>query len=116
MASNGDTAAAPKHSRRSVSRIVPAIPLKFSRPKPPVRPITPEDTATETVTQHTSEPRPGVEVDGQENIIEAPPTPQSRPSGVENGEAEPRTPASSAGVPDVALDGQGLIDSYNYPP
>ena len=113
MAPNvGSTAAPRQPTRKAPARIVPAIPLALTRAPPSARPITPEDTATETVTQQDAEPPPAEEK-SHEHGLEDPLTPQSKASALNQGEGEPRskTPASSIGAPEASLETQSPSSS-----
>lgn len=121
MAPNTGTAEAPRQqTRRTVPRIVPAIPLALTRTPPIARPITPEDTATEAVTQHDPGPQPAVERDihdhGQ-HTIEDPPTPQSKASVVMQGDqVDVTTPVSSTSLPENTVDTQDRPASPSITP
>lgn len=77
-----------RQPRRSVNRIIPAVPHRFSRP-PAARPITPEDSAP--VTQRASEPVPAAKSAKPDPTpaIETPLTPDSRLSPVEDRNGDP---------------------------
>lgn len=126
MAPNlADTAAAPqRQARRSVPRIIPAIPHRFSRPAPAARPVTPDDSTSAAVTQREPEPQPqpqpqpAPEKDSHE-AVETPPTPDSRAFAVTNGEVEETGLASSPALSgddhiDEALGIQGLSPPTIY--
>ncbi|KAF1978445.1 hypothetical protein BU23DRAFT_449328 [Bimuria novae-zelandiae CBS 107.79] len=88
-------AAAPQRQpRRSVNRIIPAVPHRFSRP-PPVRPITPEESVT--VTQRDPEPHPAAKSAEPEApaVVETPLTPESRVSPMHRGNGDEQVLASS---------------------
>ena len=128
---SADTAAMPqKQARRTVPRIVPAIPHRLSRAPPAARPITPEESHKGTVTQHEPEPEPKAVVEEKQaggqpdeqpdeqpsHAVEAPLTPDSRVSNV--GKSDTETPvlgASPATSQDEHTeqdaDGQGLSPS-----
>ncbi|KAF2190958.1 hypothetical protein K469DRAFT_696726 [Zopfia rhizophila CBS 207.26] len=99
-----------KRAKQSAPRIVPVIPLAFSRAPPSARPITPEETVTETapVTHQVEEPCPVPEKGPEEQHggpIQAPLTLDSKASAINNGELEAGTPASSLAEPrDEILD------------
>ncbi|KAJ4305389.1 hypothetical protein N0V90_000920 [Kalmusia sp. IMI 367209] len=93
---HADTAAvAQKQPRRSVNRIIPAIPHRFSRP-PAARPITPEESAT--VPQRDPDPQPAnssAAAEAASAAIETPLTPDSRVSPVDSGHGQELVLASS---------------------
>ncbi|KAL1610287.1 hypothetical protein SLS60_001953 [Paraconiothyrium brasiliense] len=82
-------AAAPqKQSRRSVNRIIPAVPHRFSRP-PVARPLTPEESTTVTQRDPDKQPAPkSAKPEVAPAAIETPLTPDSRVSPVENRDEE----------------------------
>ncbi|KAJ4349883.1 uncharacterized protein N0V89_008502 [Didymosphaeria variabile] len=84
-----------KQPRRSVNRIIPAVPHRFSRP-PAVRPLTPEEFTT--VTQRDPDKQPAIKSAKPEAApaaVETPLTPDSRVSPVENRDEEEHALASS---------------------
>jgi hypothetical protein len=96
MAPTTETGSGPaKQTRRTVPRIIPAIPLALSRAPPSARPITPEDTVTETVTQHDAEPQTTEDIHAKEHAVEDPLTPKSKASVVDDAEAVLKTPVSA---------------------
>ncbi|KAF2866010.1 hypothetical protein BDV95DRAFT_506022 [Massariosphaeria phaeospora] len=102
----GTAGAPPKPPRRAVGRIVPAVPLALSRPPPAARPMTPEASTPETVTQ--DEPAPAsdepqtqpakgqgaAEQAAAAAADDAPLTPDSKTSAMDNGHVVEPTPAS----------------------
>ncbi|KAL5378823.1 hypothetical protein DPSP01_008863 [Paraphaeosphaeria sporulosa] len=94
--SHAVSAAAPKQQpRRSVNRIIPAVPHRFSRP-PAARPLTPEDPST--AAQRGSDTQPAIKSAKPEAApapIETPLTPDSRISPVENRDEDEHALASS---------------------
>jgi hypothetical protein len=112
-------AATQKQARRSVARIIPAIPHRFSRPPAPARPITPDESTTAAVAQ--SEPQPTAEKEPDERAatpVQTPLTPDSKTSAVDNGHVDESALASSPArsgddhVEVEAVDVPGLSPSY----
>lgn len=89
-------AAAPKQpSRRSINRIIPAVPHRFSRP-PAARPLTPEDPSS--AAQRDADRQPATQSAKPEPApapIATPLTPDSRVSPVENRNEDEHALASS---------------------
>lgn len=120
--SNADIpAAAPKQQpRRSVNRIIPAVPHRFSRP-PAARPLTPEDRST--AAQRDSDRQPATRSAKPEAPapVETPLTPDSRVSPVENRNGEEHALASSPARSgdyhvDGSTDAQGLLLPAQHSP
>lgn len=73
-----------KQPRRSLNRIIPAVPHRFARP-PATRPLTPEESTT--VTQRDLDKQPAIKSarpDPAPAAIDTPLTPDSRVSPVEH--------------------------------
>jgi hypothetical protein len=78
---SADTAAASqRQARRSVARIIPAIPHRFARPPAPARPITPDESTTAAAAKAEPEPQPATEKEPEERAatpVQVPLTPDS---------------------------------------
>ncbi|KAF2633582.1 hypothetical protein BU25DRAFT_405446 [Macroventuria anomochaeta] len=100
-----------QQARRPLSRIVPAIPHRLSRPVPAARPITPEESHRGAVTQQKQEPTPQtqqlvveekkVELQPAE-AVQTPLTPESK-TFVEKPEAEVEAEAPALASSPVKL-------------
>jgi len=89
-------AASQRHARRSVARIIPAIPHRFSRPPAAARPITPDESTTAAATKADPEPHPTPEKKPEERAatpVQAPLTPDSNAVG--NGRVDESALANS---------------------
>ncbi|KAF2274072.1 uncharacterized protein EI97DRAFT_444358 [Westerdykella ornata] len=82
------TGTEPKQRRRTAPRIIPAVPLKFARRPPTVRPLTPEGTARGPLASTDADSLPSVEKSAPVSTACDPPTPQSRASETVNGNPE----------------------------
>jgi hypothetical protein len=108
MASISADAARPvqkQQARRQLSRIVPAIPHRLSRPVPAARPITPEKSHKVPVTQQKQKPEPQAQQPaGEEKKVEEQPVEVVQ---------TPLTPESKASAekPEAAVDAPVLADS-----
>jgi hypothetical protein len=111
-------AASQRQARRSVARIIPAIPHRFSRPSAPARPITPDESTTAAATKAEPEPQPAAAKEPEERAATPVHTPLTPDSNAVNGGHvdESRLAASPARSADdhveeaqaVPVDGQGL--------
>jgi len=85
--------------RKRASRIVPVVPLPFSRPAPSPRPITPENSTPEiaAVEEPKLPPEPPEKTveDSHPVKLDAPLTPDSRISASSPGAVQEATPESS---------------------
>ncbi|KAJ4310495.1 hypothetical protein N0V94_008412 [Neodidymelliopsis sp. IMI 364377] len=103
-----------QQARRPLSRIVPAIPHRLSRPVPAARPMTPEHSHKGAVTQKKEEPAPELEPEPQQpqqpqepqQPVQTPLTPDSKTSAAEKTGTEvqveaPALASSPAKVHDV---------------
>jgi hypothetical protein len=100
--------APPRQMRRTAPRIVPAIPLALSRPPPAARPLTPDESAIETVTQQDTEPSPPTAENEARGLpAKDPLTPLSTASGVKHDDVEVGAPTSAVDVPEEPLETQG---------
>ncbi|KAF2000042.1 hypothetical protein P154DRAFT_535009 [Amniculicola lignicola CBS 123094] len=89
-----------KRVGRPLPRIIPAVPLAFSRTPQSARPITPEETSTTiaAASQQEEQPSQGLEKEVQEQptgSVQVPLTPDSKVSGVHGGDVGEPTPANS---------------------
>ncbi|KAF2203388.1 hypothetical protein GQ43DRAFT_470015 [Delitschia confertaspora ATCC 74209] len=97
------TANSARTQRKAAPRIIPVVPLPFSRPNRAARPITPEDTVTDVApVKPTQQPSaPASETNGEQNsgAMHVPLTPDSRVSPLSPKEGKKASPQSSSSGP-----------------
>ncbi|KAF2644729.1 hypothetical protein P280DRAFT_178647 [Massarina eburnea CBS 473.64] len=88
-----------RQARRSVPRIIPAIPHRFAKPPAAARPITPDEstTAAAAVTRREPTPQPAEEKQPERAAtpLQAPLTPESKVSTASHGDTDELVPAIS---------------------